>query len=38
MTLDIYAGLIEDDLNDVADRMPRPPEVAGVFDLHARRG
>ncbi|MGN7133423.1 tyrosine-type recombinase/integrase [Rhodococcoides corynebacterioides] len=38
MTLDIYAGLFEDDLNDVADRMPRPPEVAGVFDLHARRG
>ncbi|TFI45018.1 hypothetical protein E4P29_04570 [Rhodococcus sp. 1R11] len=32
MTLDLYAGLFEDDLNDVADRIEGPP-MADVVTL-----
>jgi len=38
MTLDTYAGLFEDDLDDVASRMPSPPAIADVTELRTRRG
>ncbi|WP_315774243.1 tyrosine-type recombinase/integrase [Rhodococcoides kroppenstedtii] len=37
MTLDLYGHLFEDDLDDVAARMPAPPALAPVVGLSAVR-